>query len=153
MLSFRALTQYAFTIFVAGRAFTLIVLPKAVEVPAFLAGLTFVLSLPSPGFDVAALCPLAAPLVEAAQATLLLGSPQGPLPPSRERQGATPGTPSPDADGQPNRGLLRLLRGPLPGPQDYEGPVEGPRLRVPRLFRGPPPKGQQPPPQPRSRLA
>merc|ERR1719420_2421500 len=49
MLFFRAATQYAFTIFMAGRAFTLIVLPKAVVVPAFLAGLTLVLSMHSPG--------------------------------------------------------------------------------------------------------
>merc|ERR1719301_361368 len=49
MLSFRAFTQYAFTILVAGLAFTLIVLPKAVEVPAFLAGLIFVFSMHSPG--------------------------------------------------------------------------------------------------------
>merc|ERR1712224_573358 len=49
MLSFRAFTQYALTIFVGGRALTLIVLPNAVEVPAFLAGLIFVLSMHSPG--------------------------------------------------------------------------------------------------------
>merc|ERR1719265_252006 len=39
----------AFTILVAGRALTLIVLPKAVVVPAFLAGLIRVLSMQSPG--------------------------------------------------------------------------------------------------------
>merc|ERR1712146_401887 len=41
--------QKAFTIFLAGAAFTLMVLPKASLVPAFLAGLTLVLIIQSPG--------------------------------------------------------------------------------------------------------
>merc|ERR1719465_400715 len=46
---FRAETQKAFTIFLAGAAFTLIVLPKASLVPAFLAGFVLVLIMHRPG--------------------------------------------------------------------------------------------------------
>merc|ERR1719271_2333193 len=49
MLFFKVETQYAFTIVVAARAFTLMVLPNACAVPAFLAGLTRVLSMHKPG--------------------------------------------------------------------------------------------------------
>jgi len=49
MLFFRAETQKAFTIFLAGAAFTLIVLPKATLVPAFLAGFILVLIMQRPG--------------------------------------------------------------------------------------------------------
>merc|ERR1719440_722062 len=49
MLSFRALTQYAFTMVRAGLAFTFCILPKIRLVPAFVAGLVFVLIMTSPG--------------------------------------------------------------------------------------------------------
>merc|ERR1719231_1831809 len=49
MLFFRAATQNAFTIFLAGAAFTLMVLPKATLVPAFLAGFILVLIMQRPG--------------------------------------------------------------------------------------------------------
>merc|ERR1712093_530612 len=42
-------TQKAFTIFLAGAAFTLIVLPNATRVPAFLAGFILVLPMQRPG--------------------------------------------------------------------------------------------------------
>merc|ERR1711998_786630 len=46
---FKAETQNAFTIFLAGAADTLMVLPNANLVPAFLAGLTLVLIMQRPG--------------------------------------------------------------------------------------------------------
>merc|ERR1711871_1109856 len=49
MLFFSAEMQKAFTIFLAGAAFTLMVLPKASLVPAFLARLTLVLIMQRPG--------------------------------------------------------------------------------------------------------
>merc|ERR550537_2008035 len=49
MLFFRAETQKAFTIFLAGAAFTLMVLPKAFLVPAFLAAFVLVLIVHKPG--------------------------------------------------------------------------------------------------------
>merc|ERR1712139_99009 len=49
MLFLSAEMQKAFTIFLAGAAFTLMVLPKASLVPAFLAGLTLVLIMQRPG--------------------------------------------------------------------------------------------------------
>merc|ERR1711988_1032150 len=49
MLFFNAETQNAFTIFLAGAAFTLISLPKATLVPAFLAGFILVLIMQRPG--------------------------------------------------------------------------------------------------------
>merc|ERR1711934_430750 len=49
MLFLRAETQKAFTIFLAGAAFTLMVLPKASLVPAFLAGFILVLIMQRPG--------------------------------------------------------------------------------------------------------
>ena len=49
MLFFRAETQKAFTIFLAGAAFTLMVLPNASLVPAFLAGFILVLIMHKPG--------------------------------------------------------------------------------------------------------
>merc|ERR1719453_237907 len=49
MLFLSAEMQKAFTIFLAGAAFTLMVLPKASLVPAFLAGLILVLIMQRPG--------------------------------------------------------------------------------------------------------
>merc|ERR1719453_679910 len=49
MLFLRAETQKAFTIFLAGAAFTLMVLPKAILSPAFLAGFILVLIMQRPG--------------------------------------------------------------------------------------------------------
>merc|ERR1719221_415080 len=48
-LSLRAFTGYAFTIFRAGRAFTITTLPKTSRLPAFVAGFVRVLILHKPG--------------------------------------------------------------------------------------------------------
>merc|ERR1711972_186866 len=49
MLSLRAFTGYAFTIFRAGLAFTITTLPKTSRLPAFVAGFVRVLILHRPG--------------------------------------------------------------------------------------------------------
>merc|ERR1711948_190624 len=48
-LSLRAFTGYAFTIFRAGLAFTITILPKTSRLPAFVAGFVRVLILHKPG--------------------------------------------------------------------------------------------------------